>query len=685
MVSRQPEEVVRHSRVGAPDFDLSPYTGWTRADWAGLADRLLLAVRPHASPGHALITPPGPPAAHGPAVDGLEGFARTFLLAGFCLAGHPESDPLNLAEWYAQGLRAGVDPAAPDRWVRLDEQPQAKVEAASLAIGLDLTRRLIWDRLDDVVRQRLIDYLAPAVGDNSYPPNNWAWFRICVETFARGVGGAWSRQDVADDLARLDGFRRADGWRCDGAERAFDHYSGWALQVFPTLWQRMTGADQLVDDAWRAQDRADLDRYLADAICLVGADGAPLIQGRSLIYRFAAAAPFWAGAMAGVPGLPAGLARRAASGIARYFVDAGVPGGDGLLTLGWIRACPGLAQSYSGPASPYWAAMGFLGLALPADDAVWTAVEQPLPVEGGDVVRALAAPGWAVSATRADGIVRLANHGTDHARPGATGGDSPLYAMIGYATAVAPLVGPAAYRQPAAQYVALADRAGWLTHRAGFVTAACGGAADVVWAASRLTPHWLRPTADQEDHGGGWSGQGELAGRGLVISVLRGPWECRCVRLESVEPRAVELRVAGWATSRPTLVSPVPGVDFLTGLTAGDVRSACANNDRLVNAITAVTTPTRGGVALIDDANPMGEPSGVPYLVFPAKPGEWVVCLLTLSGVDQPTICRQAAVAARPGGWEVAVTWPDGRSTATLIEDSGLGHAQPATTSKGEQ
>ena len=42
------------------DLLLSPYTGWTRAHWEATADRMLLAVRPYAGPGNALISLPGP-------------------------------------------------------------------------------------------------------------------------------------------------------------------------------------------------------------------------------------------------------------------------------------------------------------------------------------------------------------------------------------------------------------------------------------------------------------------------------------------------------------------------------------------------------------------------------------------------------------------------------------------------
>jgi hypothetical protein len=185
---------------------------------------------------------------------------------------------------------------------------------------------------------------------------------------------------MADDLATHDTFARDGGWMSDGQERSYDHYVGWALHLYPTLWARMGGAADLA--APRAEhDRAMLDQFLTDAVTLVGADGSPLLQGRSLIYRFAAAAPFWVGAMAGVPSVTAGRLRRAATRIVGHFDDHGAPDDRGILTLGWHDAWPRLAQSYSGPGSPYWASKGMLGIALPIDHPVWAVADEPLPIE----------------------------------------------------------------------------------------------------------------------------------------------------------------------------------------------------------------------------------------------------------------------------------------------------------------
>ncbi|OAH09952.1 leucine/isoleucine/valine transporter permease subunit [Streptomyces jeddahensis] len=113
------------------------------------------------------------------------------------------------------------------------------------------------------------------------------------------------------------------------------------------------------------------------------------------------------------------------------------------MSLGWYRSFLPVAQAYSGPASPYWASKAFLGLLLPADHAVWTAPEEPGPVETADRCLALPAPGWLLHSTAADGIVRLVNHGSGRLPPPPTPPqDSPHYTRFAYSTAAAPETPP---------------------------------------------------------------------------------------------------------------------------------------------------------------------------------------------------------------------------------------------------
>ncbi|MEV4276617.1 DUF2264 domain-containing protein [Actinoplanes xinjiangensis] len=595
----------------------------TRADWTGFADRLLAAASRHASPSHALITLPGAEGGYGRAIDGLEGFARTFLLAGFRLAGERGRGLDHLVERYSAGLAAGTDPANPDRWVRLTEHAQAKVEAASIALILDMTRDWIWDRLDPGVQERIVDYLSPAVGDATYPRINWVWFRLVVQTFLRSVGGPFSAAEMEEDLATHDTFRRADGWLSDGSSRAYDHYTGWALHLYPVLWSRMTGSPGL-----RQVDRDLLDRFLTDALALTGGDGSPLLQGRSLIYRFAAAAPFWAGVLAGVPSHAPGLLRHAAGRIVGHFV----PHGD-VLTLGWHGPWPRLAQSYSGPGSPYWASKGLLGVALPADHAVWAAPAEPLPVETGDVLRAVRAPGWLIAGTRADGIVRVINHGTDHGDEGVPGGDSPLYARLGYSTATAPVLDESGWTHPEDQSVVLVDPAGRHSHRTGMRTLAVRVEGSVGCAGSVADAHWLEPDPPGRDHGSGRSGKLRPAGRITTFSLVRGPWEVRLVRVAQAVPDAVRLRIGGWPA------------------TSG-----------LVSRLTPVIGAGAVGETEHDDASPLGGPVRVPWIEFPVTES-WIAVLVELSTDPVETTCR---AEIHPG--HVRVVWPDAVLTHTRID-----------------
>ncbi|MEU8386846.1 DUF2264 domain-containing protein [Micromonospora sp. NPDC048843] len=655
----------------ATDSAVAAAATWSRDDWLALADRMLAAARPFASSGHALVTFPGPEGGYGRAVDGLEGFARTFLLAGFRIAGAGGVGVDQLVDRYTAGITAGTDPSSPDRWVRLDEHPQAKVEAASIALVLDMTRPWIWDRLPSVVRERVVDYLRPAVGDDTYPRINWVWFRLVVQTFLRSVGGPHSLDEMTEDLRTHDGFARGDGWMSDGPDRAYDHYVGWALHLYPTLWARMAGAADLAEQR-RERDVAGLDRFLSDAVALVGADGSPLIQGRSLTYRFAAAAPFWVGAIAGVPSVSLGRLRGAATRIVRHFVANGALDERGLLTLGWHGPWPRLAQSYSGPGSPYWASKGLLGIALPADHPVWMACEEPLPVEERDTLRAVQAPGWLISGTRADGIVRVVNHGTDHAVEGATVSDSPLYARLGYSTATTPVLDDNGWAAPLDQSVTLVDDAGRVTHRAGMRLLTVHVDTDGVGVAgSRALAHFLDPDPGQRDHGGGRAGRSRPAGHLTVYSLVRGPWELRLTRVDGladgVEAAALRLRIGGWAIAGDATATAGGGVAVVTGV---DLTSRLESVHG--GGTAAVTAVAHGG--------PLAGGLVVPWLDHPVRPGAWVATFTELSRVPVATAgqtCR-AVVDEDSHGLHLAVDWPDGISTSTRLDTE---HARPTQAS----
>ncbi|MEU1515896.1 DUF2264 domain-containing protein [Streptomyces sp. NPDC005811] len=401
-----------------PDPALSPRTGFTRAHWEAAADALLAAVEPYATEDRALYHFPGDRQSwSGRLSDGLEGYARTLLLAAF------RRDETALQR-YADGLAAGVSGV----WPRIEDRSQPLVEAASVALALRLTRPLLWDRLDDTVRQRAAHWLGDALTAEPWPCN-WELFPVTVGGFLQEIGHESEAAGKAVDrgLERIEQWYVGGGWYTDGDGRKYDYYNGWAMHLYPVL------------HAWLADDSrlltvygSRLETHLADYARLFGGDGAPMHQGRSLTYRFATTAPLWLGALTGRTPLPPGETRRLASGALKYFLERDAVDERGLLTLGWHGPDAAVLQGYSGPASPYWASKGFLGLLLPADHEVWTATEEPGPAEREDAVTPVAAPNWLLQSTRADGVVRLHNHGSEDVRY------DPYYTRLAYSTVTVP-------------------------------------------------------------------------------------------------------------------------------------------------------------------------------------------------------------------------------------------------------
>ncbi|MFD9327207.1 DUF2264 domain-containing protein [Streptomyces sp. NPDC060065] len=643
---------------------LSPYTGWTRTHWEGLADAQLAAVRPYATDRHALLHLPGPASRSGRHSDGLEGFARTFLLAGFRLAHSGDTDPGGHAEWYAEGLTAGTDPRSPDHWPTLRECRQAKVECASVAIALHETRPWIWDRLDDGVRQRIIAWMTDMLG-SEVPDNNWVWFRAITSAFLRSVGGPWSARDIDHAIGRTEEWYAGDGWYADGggtggALRHFDYYSGWAMHYYPLWYCRISGAD--ADPALLPRYRARLRRYLDDAQHLVAADGAPLYQGRSLTYRYAMLCPLWTGAVFDATPLPAGRTRRLASGVLRHFTEAGCFDGRGLQPLGWHGEFPAIRQPYSGPGSPYWSNKGFAGLVLPTEHPVWTEKEEALPIETQDVRRTLTAPGWLVSGTAADGVVRVVNHGSDHAFGDdvEAEADDPVYSRLAYASHAAPDSTDASLNDPLDSHIALLDAEGRPSHRRPLTRLHLG----VRTAVSRHRAHWpLGPVPAPYAHDpapdfrtGPWI---------TTASVLNGPLEVRLTRVDGPMEEPLRLRLGGYclATAEPPLAHEASGPAAWVRRPAG-----------LSSTVVALRGFDESGIATARDANALGPYSATPWLGTAAEvqPGTVYAALVCLSGVIEGSATAEAVhleVSYDDDGTALAsVTWPDGTEDNVRLE-----------------
>jgi hypothetical protein len=486
-------------------------------------------------------------------------------------------------------------------------------------------------------------------------------FKVIIQQVLAGVGGPHDPAEIKEALAEVEGWYVGDGWYTDGDGQNYDYYAGWAMHLYTLWWARMAGEDATVY-------RERLRLFLGDYRHFFGGDGAPVHQGRSLTYRFAAAAPLWAGEIFGATPLAPGVTRRLASAALRYFVERGAPDGRGLLPLGWHGAYLPVTQPYSGPASPYWASKAFIGLLLPSDHPAWTEPEGAVPLDERDQVTALPAPGWLLHATRHDGIVRLVNHGSDHnAPPPAAASDDPHYAKFAYSTHTAPETGDDGWTRVVDGHLAVLAPDGSATRRRRIERI---GVFDR-FAASRYADGPV--TVD-------------------TASIVRGPVELRIHRVTAPAGHTVrdgghaiaaevppEEEIIGRQTPAEVAVGPA-GAEPSGGPVAGSgvrpvagavVRAVVRAPGGLTGSISGLAGWSAAGVARTLAGNACGPCSATPYLLAPGHPGGTTVhvsmVVLGGDGREPPADTLDLRVDGDAESPEVSVRFPDGELVAVRL------------------
>ncbi|OFE14272.1 hypothetical protein BA895_11735 [Humibacillus sp. DSM 29435] len=614
--------------------------------WEACADHLIAGAAAHASPAGARVRFPG----HSPAdsTDELEGFARAFLLGALRLAGSQGDRPSGLAERYAQALDAGTRPGHPEAWPRIGHHDQVLVEATAVALGLHWSRPWLWNHLPDRTRAQLVAWLSGARG-SWCADNNHVLFGATVQAFLASVGADHDSVAIDGALNRIDEWYAGDGWYSDGTGRRFDHYNGWTFHLYPFFIEQLLGGlpgggavgTNPSFEVYRTRLRTFLDDYQH----LFDAAGNAVLQGRSLIYRWGMAAPFWMGELQGVSPLAPGRTRRLASGMLRGFVDAGELD-DGVLGLGWKRPAPDLLQSYNAAGSPLWASKGFLGLLVSERHPAWVDVEEPMPVEQHDVLRPMGGPRWLAVGRRDDGIARLLNHGSD----GHPQRPDPLYRRLAYSSATV-----AVSLDGLDDNTVTVGRRGSTARHRGLLA----GAVHRESAVSR----WRL----------------DAQGRDVMVdlaTVVVGAAEVRVARLRGVLDQTV--RCTGWALSAdaPLTTDSGPGwasatrpdglVSGLAAITTADAAPAVATEAGFEVGVNAgfevgVNAGFEVGVEAQPHSHALGEHVGLPWLEAEAgTEGAAHLAWLVHLGCDfDPTLAERVTVQWTPDG---AVVTVEGRS-----------------------
>ena len=408
------------------DFDHSPYTGWTRAHWEYILTRMTYGYAKIAeqSGSPARVLYPDDRRGLPDSVDAIESFARIASAWGAWLRNPANSamikfqdHEINLETLFHDALLDGTNAANPyTYWGDIGHLDQRIVESADIAVAIWMSRERVFNKMTTAEQEQIMAWLAQVDEKGTYT-DNWILFTAMAQAVRRRLGFPAPEDDLDNRLMQIGEFYRGDGWYVDGPTDEFELYNAWMFGWHYFLWTYIDG-DRRPDHRQLVLERGR--SFIDGFLHFFGANGSYPAWGRSIVYRFAALAPFAVGHFLKIAPDDPGLLRRVSSGCIRYFYDRGLFDPDGhFVRQGYHGDFPPAGEAYISPGSPYWCCHGLFALTFDRDDPFWTATESPLPVERDDFDLVLPAPGFILSGRKATGQVLLLNSrsGQEHDFP----------------------------------------------------------------------------------------------------------------------------------------------------------------------------------------------------------------------------------------------------------------------------
>lgn len=407
-------------RLAAPlDYERSPHTGYTRAHWIEITEKLIAGLMPHIDPDTGMPDLPRDPGetGHFKMVRDPENmeisneFAekeaqdRTLMLIAIYVAATgrdtvPGWDG-SITRPFLTGIIRGTDPRDPVYW-----NPHNKYDSHghNLAKAILIAPEFFWEPLTADQQANVLEYLGNLAHIFSYDNNHWYFHQVAVPVLEKYGFADTNREELTEMLDRTLNWYRGRGWYIDGANRGFDLYNVWGFHLYNEFLY-------LHDAGWRERFGERMAhstrRFFEWFPYLFGRDGGPVSWGRSTNYRFAVNAPVAWAIINGHCPLPMGQARRITSGALRYFWEHGAMGERGTLELGFRGSNTIVPEIYHETGSPYWAAHGLAPLLLPEDHPFWTETEQPMPADGPGGRLAMPEAELLIKVSPIDGEVRL--------------------------------------------------------------------------------------------------------------------------------------------------------------------------------------------------------------------------------------------------------------------------------------
>ena len=394
----------------------SSITGWTIESWEEIFSQLMKGIIACASEGKARISIPGRASDNGKLIDELEGFSRSFIMAGSWLKNSKDGslaiagETLNIAEFYREGILSGTNPKHPEYWGTIVNHSQQIVECGSLAWSLYLSRDWIWNSFSRVEKKQVADYLVQC-NRVKYHPNNWLLFPVIINAVLRQLGMPFSIKKIDENLRKCNKMYLGEGWYRDGKTYQIDYYNAWGFHYYLLMWVILDG-DRLPHLAQLHKQR--MRTFMQNFRYFFSGEGSVPYFGRSATYRFAYLAPIALGLYLDCLEQDLGELKTIYNATLKFFFNRGIISDRHLLTQGYLPPLPALIESYSGPGSPYWAAKAFNLLILPKNHPFWQVKEQPLAVQTDSFSIPIKSAGLLAIGDRQTGHVQLINQKSYH-------------------------------------------------------------------------------------------------------------------------------------------------------------------------------------------------------------------------------------------------------------------------------
>jgi len=401
-----------HFRHAKDDFQISPYTGYTRKHWLEITEQIIAGVLPYLNSETGmpqLADDPAEPAYakvrdRNPKEEGKRALER-IMMAVIIYTKATGNDRVpgyngSISAPFIKAIIRGTDPNDESFWG--DPKPNDQVGSA-FALGAYLNPAVFWDPISQSHKKNILSYLQKQVFNQTYD-NNHYFFHMVPVALLEKYGYDANKEHLTQMFERLLGWYRGDGWFIDGNNGGFDYYNLWGFQLFFQVLDRF-------DAKWHDQFGGKINklstRFFETLPYLFGRDGGPIPWGRSLSYRFAGISSVAWAELNGNCTLPPGQARRIASGELKYFWEHGSLDENNLLNIGYWGANASMAESYLSPGDPYWATHGLACLLIPEGDPFWTAIEEPIPADSAGGKISLPGAQFAIRVSTLDGEARL--------------------------------------------------------------------------------------------------------------------------------------------------------------------------------------------------------------------------------------------------------------------------------------